>query len=466
MSPREKATDVSPAHTAAPTPQGWSPDSWRGLPSGHMTVYENPSAEAEAVAKLRQFPPLVTSGEIEHLRTLIAEAQEGKRFLLQGGDCAESLANCTSEVITSQLKILLQMSLVLVHGLKKPVVRVGRIAGQYAKPRSSATETRSGVTLPSYYGDLVNRPEFSADARRPDPHLMVRAYQHAGVTLNFIRSLIDGGFADLHHPENWDLRFMRHANLAEDLSREYTRMAGQLAEALKFMEAMGEQSFADAHRVDFFTSHEALNLLYESAQTRTVPRRSGHYNLTAHFPWIGDRTRKLDGPHIEYARGIRNPIGVKIGPGAAPEDVVALIERVNPGNEPGRMTIIHRMGAEKIEAHLPQILEAVKDAGKRVLWVCDPMHGNTRSTASGIKTRSFEAILKELNTACDLHEQAGTILGGVHFELTGDDVTECVGGATGLAEADLGSRYQSACDPRLNYSQALEMAFLIARRMG
>jgi len=455
-----------------PMATGWSPDSWRSRtapPAGHLPAYGDSEAVGAAVAKLQQFPPLVTSGEVEHLREVIGEAQEGKRFLLQGGDCAESLADCTPEVITSQLKILLQMSLVLVHGLKKPVIRVGRIAGQYAKPRSSATETRNGVTLPSYYGDLVNRPEFTPEARRPDPHLLVRGYQHAGVTLNFIRSLIDGGFADLHHPENWDLRFMHHANIAEDLGREYAQMAGQVAEALEFMEALGEKSFSDAHRVDFFTSHEALNLLYESAQTRTVPRRSGHYNLTTHFPWIGDRTRALDGQHIEFVRGVRNPIGVKIGPSATPDDVVALIERVNPANEAGRLTLIHRMGAEKIEAHLPAILEAVKESGKRVLWVCDPMHGNTRTvvgTGPGIKTRSFDAILRELNAAFDLHEQAGTILGGVHFELTGDDVTECVGGATGLSEADLTSNYLSACDPRLNYSQALEMAFLIARRMG
>ena len=445
---------------------GWSPESWRALPSAHLPAYADADAERAAVDKLRRFPPLVTSGEIERLRSLIAEAQEGKRFLLQGGDCAESLADCTPEVITSQLKILLQMSLVLVHGMKKPVVRVGRIAGQYAKPRSSTTETRDGVSLASYFGDLVNCPEFTPESRHPDPHLMVRGYQHAGVTLNFIRSLIDGGFADLHHPENWDLRFMQHANLAPEMRSAYTQMAGQLAEALKFMEAMGEKSFGDAHRVDFFTSHEALNLLYESAQTRTVPRRSGHYNLTTHFPWIGERTRRLDGPHIEYARGIRNPIGVKVGPTIAPGEVVALIDRLNPGNEAGRLTLIHRMGAEKVEAHLPALLETVRDAGKRVLWVCDPMHGNTRSTDGGVKTRSFDAILRELTVAVDMHDQAGTILGGVHFELTGDDVTECVGGATGLSEADLGNNYLSACDPRLNYSQALEMAFLISRRMG
>lgn len=444
----------------------WSPESWKQKMAAQQVVYPDREAVDRAVEKLRGFPPLVTSGEIEALRGLIGEAQEGKRFLLQGGDCAESLAHCTPEVITAQLKILLQMSLVLVHGLKKPVVRVGRIAGQYAKPRSSATESRDGMELPSYFGDLVNEPAFAEEARRPNPHLMVRGYQHAAVTLNFIRSLIDGGFADIHHPEYWDLRFVEHANLSSELREAYTRMAGQLAEALKFMEALGETAVHEFQRVEFFTSHEALNLLYESAQTRTVPRRAGHYNLTTHLPWIGARTAAIDGAHVEYARGIRNPIGVKVGPKTASRELLELIDVLNPGDEAGRIVLIHRMGSEKIDAALPSLLEAVRDADRRVLWVCDPMHGNTETTNGGVKTRSFDRILSELNTAFDLHEQAGTILGGVHFELTGEDVTECVGGATGLSEDDLHQNYVSPCDPRLNYSQALEMAFLIARRMS
>lgn len=444
----------------------WSPDSWKQRIAAHQVVYADRAAVAVAVEKLRSLPPLVTSGEVDRLRALIADAQQGKRFLLQGGDCAETLADCRSEVIASKLKILLQMSLVLVHGLRKPVIRVGRFAGQYAKPRSSQTETRDGVTLPSYFGDLVNSAEFTAEARTPNPHLMVRGYQHAAMTLNFVRSLLDGGFADLHHPEYWDLRFLEHANLPEELRAEYTRMTTQLAEALKFMELLGEKSVDDLTSVEFFTSHEGLNLLYESAQTRRVPRREGFYNLTAHLPWVGERTRALDGAHVEYFRGIRNPVGVKIGPRTAPDDLVRLIDTLNPANEPGRLVLIHRMGATQIEKALPPLLNAMKTAGRTVLWVCDPMHGNGMATASGLKTRSFDAILAEIELAATVHAEAGTVLGGVHFELTGEDVTECLGGARGIREEDLSTNYASLCDPRLNYEQAMEMAFLIARRVG
>lgn len=460
--PRDAAHDHDAEHTLPRAP--WTPESWKSKLAAQQVLYTDREAVDRAVEKLRGFPPLVTSGEITRLQTLIAEAQEGKRFVLQGGDCAESLADCTSDCITNKLKILLQMSLVLVHAMKKPVIRIGRFAGQYAKPRSSMTETRDGVTLPSYFGDLVNGADFEPGAREPNPHLMVRAYQHAAVTLNFIRSLIDGGFADLHHPEYWDLRFMEHASLPPELRAEYQRMASQLAEALRFMEALGETAVHEMNRVEFFTSHEALNLLYESAQTRTVPRRNGYFNLTTHLPWIGERTRALDGAHIEYARGIRNPLGVKVGPKTTPDDLVALLNILNPTNEPGRIVLIHRMGAANIRQALPRLLDTVKRSGQRVLWITDPMHGNTQSTASGIKTRSFDHILEEINAAFDLHEQAGTILGGVHFELTGEDVTECTGGGSGITENDLSRNYASPCDPRLNYSQALELAFLIARR--
>ncbi len=444
----------------------WSPDSWKRKLAAHQTVYADRAAVDAAVAKLREFPPLVTSFEVERLREHIADAQRGKRFLLQGGDCAETLADCRSTTITNKLKILLQMSLVLVHGLKKPVIRVGRFAGQYAKPRSSATETRDGVTLPSYFGDLVNSAEFTPEARTPNPHLMVRGYQHAAVTLNFIRALIDGGFADLHHPEYWDLRFMDHASLPEELRREYQAMSRSLAEALKFMEALGETAIDDLSRVEFFTSHEGLNLLYESAQTRKVPRREGYYNLTTHLPWVGERTRAIDGAHVEYFRGIRNPIGVKVGPSTSPADLLKLIDVLNPGDEPGRLVLIHRMGALKIGDSLPPLLHAVHNARRSVLWVCDPMHGNGTTSRHGIKTRDFNDILSELRHAFDLHHAAGTVLGGVHFELTGDDVTECIGGAAGVTEEDLTTNYASPCDPRLNYQQALEMAFLIAKRMA
>lgn len=445
-------------------PTSWSPDSWKRKLATHQTVYDDREAVNAAVCKLREFPPLVTSGEIEHLRRHIAEAQEGKRFLLQGGDCAETLADCRSDIITSKLKILLQMSLVLVHGMKMPVIRVGRIAGQYAKPRSSPTETRNGVTLPSYYGDLVNSIEFTAEARKPNPHLMVRGYQHAAVTLNFIRSLIESGFADLHHPEHWDLRFMHHAGLTPELRAEYQLMSTQLAEALKFMEALGETSVADLSRVEFFTSHEGLNLLYESAQTRQVPRKDGWWDLTTHLPWIGERTRAIDGAHVEYFRGIQNPVGVKIGPGIPADELLKLIDTLNPRNEPGKILLIHRMGAKKVRECLPPLVEVVKRAGKRVLWVCDPMHANSATTSKGVKTRNFDDILAELHAAFDAHEKVGTRLGGVHFELTGEDVTECLGGAANVTEADLDTNYASPCDPRLNYQQALELAFAIAHR--
>ena len=436
----------------------------------HAVAYDDPGAVDAAVKELRRLPPLVTSWEIERLRSLIAEAQEGKRFVLQGGDCAETLADCRAETITNKLKILLQMSLVLVHGLKKPVVRIGRFAGQYAKPRSSATETREvhgqKVTLPSYFGDLFNSADFTAAARRPDPALMVRGYKHSALTLNFIRSLVDGGFADLHHPEYWDLSFFEHASLSPSLREEYQRMTANLADGLRFMEALGEKAVDDLTRVEFFTSHEGLSLDYESAQTRTVPRRAGHYNLSTHFPWIGERTRALDGAHVEFFRGIRNPIGIKIGPKAAGDEVIELCERVNPGNEAGRLALICRMGAANVAANLPRIVESVQKAGKKVLWMCDPMHGNQTTTSTGIKTRSFDAICSELEASCDVHKKLGTVLGGVHFELTGEDVTECVGGAAGVTEADLSTNYVSLCDPRLNYQQSLEMTFLLSRKLG
>lgn len=456
-------------HTA---PSDWSPESWKARLAAHQVVYEDRAAVDAAVLKLRSLPPLVTSWEIERLKRLLAEAQEGKRFLLQGGDCAESLADCNPESIANKLKILLQMSLALVHGSKKPVIRVGRFAGQYAKPRSSPMETRMGddgreVTLPSYFGDLINRADFTPDARRTDPHLMVRGYQHAAMTLNFVRALIDGGFADLHHPEYWDLSFMHEAALPADLRAEYQRLSAGLADALKFMEALGETSVAELTRVEFFTSHEALNLLYESAQTRRVPRRTEHYNLTTHMPWLGDRTRALDGAHIEYARGVANPIGVKLGARARAEDALALARALNPAKEPGKLTLITRLGAPNVRAALPRLIRAVRDADAGpVLWVCDPMHGNTETTARGVKTRRFEAILEELDHTFDIHAAEGSRLGGVHFELTGEDVTECLGGAGGLSEDDLARNYASPCDPRLNYQQAMEMAFLLARRMA
>jgi len=444
----------------------WNPDSWRQKPVAQAVAYEDEAMVSAVTARLRELPPLVTSWEIERLKRLLAEAEEGKRFLLQGGDCAETLADCQPGPIANKLKILLQMSLVLIHGSLLPVIRVGRFAGQYAKPRSSPTETKDGQTLPSYFGDLVNRQPFEAGARRADPQLMLAGYQHAALTLNFIRSLSAGGFADLHHPENWDLSFFEHVELPQELRDEYNRTSRGLAEALRFMEALAGQTVDDLTRVEFYASHEGLNLHYESAQTRSVPRRDGHYLLTTHLPWIGERTRELDGAHVEFFRGVANPVGIKLGPKTKAEDAVRLIERLNPHDEAGKIVLITRMGAKNVEAALPPLVEGVARSGRRALWVCDPMHGNMTVTSSGLKTRSFDDILREMERSLDVHAASGTRLGGVHFELTGDDVTECIGGGAGVTEADLDKNYASLCDPRLNYRQALEMSFRLARRLS
>lgn len=454
------------SETTSGAGESWSPDSWRRRLAAQQVRYEDGAAVETALAKLRDLPPLVTSWEIERLRGFIGDAQDGKRFVLQGGDCAETLADCRAEQITNKLKILLQMSLVLVHGLRKPVVRVGRLAGQYAKPRSSAVETRrvdgQEVSLPSYFGDLVNRAEFDAASRRPDPHLMVRGYQHAAMTLNFIRSLLDGGFADVHHPEYWDLSFFADASLPPERRAAYEQVSRSLAEAVEFMEALGEARVDELTRVEFFTSHEALNLHYETSQTRRVPHRAGWFDLTTHLPWIGERTRALDGAHVEYMRGIANPVGVKLGPKTDPAEAVALTEALNPGNERGKLVLITRMGAGNVDAALPGIVRAVTDAGRRVLWVSDPMHGNGMVTAEGVKTRHFDSIADELRKTCAVHRDVGSVLGGVHFELTGEDVTECIGGASGVTEQHLTRNYVSPCDPRLNYQQSLELAFILS----
>lgn len=445
----------------------WTPDSWKHFPSSQPIAYSDGDALDTAVARLRSLPPLVTSWEIERLKAEIAEAQEGRRFLLQGGDCAETLDDCRPDILTNKLKILMQMSLVLVQGGQKPVIRVGRFAGQYAKPRSSLTEHRptdlGELSLPSYFGDLVNRAPFSPDSRRPDPELLLAGYFHSALTLNFIRSLAEGGFADLHHPEYWDLSFMQRVELSAELRAQYEKLTEQVADALHFMEALGETSVEELSRVTFYTSHEGLNLHYESAQTRRVPRRAGHYCLTTHLPWIGERTRTLGGAHVEFFRGVSNPLGVKLGPKAPPEEVVELCRRLNPGDEPGKLVLVARMGAAKVKECLPPLIEAVRRANRRVLWVSDPMHGNTQTTSTGVKTRSFDDILAELEFTFDVHAALGTHLGGVHFELTGDDVTECIG--AGVRETDLDRRYDSLCDPRLNYGQALEMAFRVTHRL-
>ena len=438
----------------------WQPASWQQRQAKQQATYADQDELQTALDELSSLPPLVTSWEILSLRQQIAEAQAGNRFFLQGGDCAENFAECNSNVITNRLKVLLQMSLVLTHGLQKPVVRVGRFAGQYAKPRSSDTETRDGVTLPSYRGDLVNSVEFEAEARRPDPRRLLQGHASSAMTMNFVRALVDGGFADLHHPEYWNLSWVKHSPLAE----EFHRLADSLGRAIKFMETISGRRAGSLKRVDFYTSHEALHLQYEQAVTRKVPRQQGWFNLSTHFPWIGMRTAEVDCAHVEYFRGIRNPLGIKIGPGATATQIEQLLKILNPQSETGRIVLIHRMGAAEIESRLPPLIRAVQDTGSPVLWVCDPMHGNTETTDSGIKTRRFRNIMSEMETAIELHHQNGSQLGGAHLELTGEDVTECTGGARNLDEKDLQRAYKSIVDPRLNYEQALELSMLIVSK--
>jgi 3-deoxy-7-phosphoheptulonate synthase len=440
----------------------WSPGSWRGKPSTQQPVYPSEAGLDRALAELSKLPPLVTAWEIEALKAQLAQAVQGKRFLLQGGDCAERFADCDPAIITDKLKILLQMSLVLVQGGKRPVIRVGRFAGQYAKPRSEDSETQNGVTLPSYRGDLVNRAPFTEADRRPDPQLLLRGHERAAMTLNYIRALSVGGFADLHHPEYWDLTWVRHSPLAA----EYRRTVASIAESLRFLESVLDIHAAELERVDFYASHEVLHLSFEEALTRQDERSGRWYNLSTHFPWVGVRTSDPNGAHLEYLRGIANPVALKVGPAMTPETLQRLLDLLDPDGEPGRVTLIHRFGCERIADCLPPLIEAVRGAGKRVLWCADPMHGNTRLTADGVKTRRFDEILSELEQAFDIHAAASGSLGGVHFELAGENVTECLGGARGLTEEDLGRAYKSEVDPRLNYEQALEMALLIARKMS
>ncbi len=445
----------------------WNPHSWQHHPALQQPVYEDPSALEGVLAHLRRLPPLVVPQEVDRLRTLLADAAEGRRFLLQGGDCAEQFQDCAPEAIEGKLRVLLQMSVALTHGGRKPVIRVGRIAGQFAKPRSSATEEVLGRTLPSYRGDLINGLEADEASRRPDPERLLQAYFHATATLNHLRALAAGGFADLHHPERWGLPG------ATGEVPAYRRTLEQVKESLDFLEALGGVQREVLERIDFFTSHEALLLPYEEALTRWVGEGAGHYTLGAHTLWVGERTRQLDGAHIEYLRGIRNPLGVKVGPSATPADLAALLDRLDPGREPGRITLIPRFGAERIQAALPPLLRAVQASGHPVLWSCDPMHGNGASVlvdlgggaTRTIKTRDFGAILSELKQAFEIHRAHGSRLGGVHIELTGEAVTECTGGTEGPSRTDLAKAYQTGCDPRLNGTQSLEMAFLIAGLM-
>ncbi len=440
----------------------WAPDSWEQKTATQQPKYPDQNALNAAIQRLSQLPPLVTSWEIESLKSQLAEAAEGRAFLLQGGDCSERIEDCQTDAIVANLKVLIQMSFVLTYASSRRVIRVGRIAGQYAKPRSSDMETRDGEELPVYRGDLINRSDFTSEGRQANPELLIRGYERAAMTLNFIRSLIGGGFADLHHPENWDLEFARDTPRA----RQYNDMVQSITNSLSFMASILDRSVAETKSIEIFTSHEGLHLPYEQAQTQEVPRRSGWYNLNAHFPWIGNRTRHIDSAHVEYFRGIENPIGIKVSSDLTGDDLVRLLDVLNPHREPGRITLIHRFGAADIGQALPALISSVQNSTHKVLWCSDPMHGNTFQTEDGTKTRRFEAIVDELTQAFAIHRRMDSHLGGVHLELTGDNVTECVGGAKGLKESDLNRAYKSAVDPRLNYDQAMEIAFLIADELS
>lgn len=438
----------------------WAPTSWSSKPALQQATYPDAVALRTALEELGSLPPLVTSWEILSLRKQIAQAQAGKRFFLQGGDCAELFSECRPSIVANRLKVLLQMSLILVHGLEMPVVRVGRFAGQYAKPRSDDMEQVDGVSLPSYRGDLVNAADFTPEARTPDPQRLLQAYSHAAISMNFVRGLVDGGFADLHHPEYWDLGWVEHSPLAE----EFHRISQSIGSSVRFVETISGRAPGSLKRVDFFTSHEALHLHYEQALTRQVPRQWGHFNLSTHFPWIGLRTADVDGAHVELLRGVRNPIGIKVGPSMTGSDVKALLNRLNPDDEVGRIVLIHRLGADAIGDTLPSLIESVKATGSPVLWICDPMHGNTEKTSNGFKTRDFGKIQSEVEQSIEIHNKSGSRLGGLHLELTGENVTECIGGARRLDETDLVTAYKTTVDPRLNYEQALELAMLVVQK--
>ena len=441
----------------------WAPETWRGRPAKQLPDYPNDAAVAAAEAELRKFPPLVFAGEARRLKAALAGVAEGKSFLLQGGDCAESFADFSANNIRDMFRVLLQMAVVLTYGAACPVVKVGRMAGQFAKPRSSSMEKRNGQELPSYRGDIVNGMEFTAEARVPDPQRQVRAYNQSAATLNLLRAFAQGGYADLHKVHSWTLGFVDKSPAGE----RFRELADRIAESLAFMEACGltAETAPQIRETEFFTSHEALLLGYEQALTRVDSTTGDWYDCSAHMLWIGDRTRQIDGAHVEFLRGVKNPLGLKCGPSLAHDDLLKLIDALNPANEPGRLTLIARMGADQVEAKLPALIRAVKREGRKVVWACDPMHGNTVEASTGYKTRAFDRILKEVRGFFAIHMAEGSYAGGVHFEMTGQDVTECIGGAQAIDEQTLATRYNTQCDPRLNASQAIELAFLIAEHL-
>ena len=441
----------------------WQKSDWRKKPRVQMPDYTDPQALAGVEAQLAKFPPLVFAGEARRLKRQLGAASRGEAFVLQGGDCAEAFDQFSADAIRDTFKVMLQMAMVLTYGAKVPVIKVGRMAGQFAKPRSAPTETLDGVELPSYRGDIINELAFKPEARTPDPRKMLQAYTQAAATLNLLRAFSTGGYADVHQVHQWTLGFAEG-----EKAERYREMAGRISDTLDFMSAAGVNGDT-AHTlqtVDFYTSHESLLLEYEEALAR-IDSTSGKWLAgSGHFLWIGDRTRQPDGAHVEFLKGVQNPIGFKCGPSITTDDLKKLITTLNPANEAGRITLINRFGAGNVGEHMPKLIRAVQEEGFNVLWVCDPMHGNTIKSATGYKTRPFESVLREVRDFFAVHKAEGTIPGGVHFEMTGQDVTECTGGVRAVSEEDLSDRYHTACDPRLNASQSLELAFLVAEELS
>jgi len=442
--------------------KAWTKTDWRAKPRVQMPDYPDIGALQQTEAQLAKYPPLVFAGEARKLKKQLALAAEGKAFLLQGGDCAESFSEFAADNIRDTFRVMLQMAVVLTYAAKVPVIKVGRMAGQFAKPRSTPNEVVGGVELPSYKGDIINGFDFTPEARNPDPQRMLQAYTQSAATLNLLRAFSTGGFADIHRVHAWTLGFAEH-----DKAERYRETANRISDALDFMNAAGidSDSAPSLATVDFYTSHEALLLEYEEALCRIDSITGQPVAGTGHMIWIGDRTRQPDGAHVEFCKGVLNPIGLKCGPSTTAEDLKVLMAKLNPANEPGRLTLIARFGAGKVGEHLPRLVKAVKEEGMNVLWSCDPMHGNTIKAASGYKTRPFESVLREVREFFGIHKAEGTIPGGVHFEMTGKDVTECTGGLRAVKDEDLSDRYHTACDPRLNASQSLELAFLVSEEL-
>ncbi|WBG62613.1 class II 3-deoxy-7-phosphoheptulonate synthase [Pseudomonas citronellolis] len=441
--------------------QTWSPDSWRSRPIQQQPAYPDAARLQQVEQTLASYPPLVFAGEARELRRQFAEVTAGRAFLLQGGDCAESFAEFSAAKIRDTFKVLLQMAVVMTFAAGCPVVKVGRMAGQFAKPRSCGEETVGGLTLPAYRGDIVNGIGFDEANRVPDPQRLLQAYHQSTATLNLLRAFAQGGFADLHEVHQWNLDFIANSALAE----KYSQLAGRIDETLAFMRACGLDTAPQLREVSFFTAHEALLLNYEEAFIRRDSLTGGWYDCSAHMLWIGDRTRQLDGAHVEMLRGVGNPIGVKVGPSMGDEELLRLIDILNPDNDPGRLNLIVRMGADKVGDGLPRLIRTVQREGRQVLWSCDPMHGNTIKASSGYKTRDFARILAEVRQFFEVHKAEGSHAGGIHIEMTGQNVTECIGGARPITEAGLSDRYHTHCDPRLNADQSLELAFLIAETL-